>query len=90
MAQKSFRNNAAMTFISGAEEAPAKDKTPAGNYEVPEGYRLVRESKTERLHLLIRPTTKAALKDAAAAAGVSVNDLANQIFEEYAERHGKE
>lgn len=52
-------------------------------YEVPEGYRLVRERKTARLQLLVREAIKDNLRKEAAALGVSMNDLCNDIFEAY-------
>ena len=91
MAQKkSFKTNPAMQFISAAEEepiAPQQEEQPEG-VTSPKGYMLVKEMKTERVQLLIRPTTKAQIKQEAAAKGISLNDLVNQILEEHIERHG--
>ena len=88
MAKKEFKTNPAMQFISTPEEkeAPRKEAEPL---TAPEGYVLVREGKSARMQLLIRPTTKQKLKALADAKGVSVNDLANTIFDEYIERRGK-
>ena len=47
------------------------------------GYRLVREAKSERMQLLIRPTTKEALATIAKDAEISVNELVNRILEEF-------
>lgn len=90
---------AAENFISGAElqkpiieevepEKPTpKRKKKAPAITIPKGYRLEKELKSERLQLLIRPTTKQALKERAAKEGISVNDLINRVLEEYTEAH---
>ena len=41
------------------------------------------------MQLLVRPATKEAIKKAAAAQGLSMNDLVNNILDEYAERQGQ-
>ena len=56
--------------------------------DLPKGYKLVKENKSERMQLLVRPATKEAIKKAAAAQGLSMNDLVNNILDEYAERQG--
>lgn len=105
MAKKgSFKTNVAEQFISAAEEiqeekpkkaakAPAKEdklgRNPAINVEVPEGYRLAKEFKSERMQLLVRPALKKAIREEAAAQGISMNDLVNSIFEDYLERKVK-
>ena len=50
---------------------------------------LVKENKSERMQLLIRPALKDAIRAEAEAQGLSMNDLVNNIFEEYIERKGK-
>ena len=65
------------------EETPAAEAPAAENFTVPAGYRLIRESKSKRLQLLVTPTTAANLKTAAAVQGISLNELCNRIFEEY-------
>lgn len=88
MAKKDFKKNTAELFISTAEqEAPAASEREQGA-AIPKGYKLVRENKSERMQLLIRPTLKEAIKKEAQAQGVSMNDLINNIFEEYLERKG--
>ena len=80
MAKKDFKQNVAETFISAAE-APAD---PAQQeLVIPRGYRLAPEPKSIRLQLLVKPTTKAGIKEAAAANGQSMNDLINSILEDY-------
>lgn len=81
---KATRKNPTETFLSTAEEP--KEEAPAQEPAIPEGYKLVKESKSERLQLLIRPTTKKRLKVEAIAQGVSVNDLVSTILEDYLER----
>ncbi len=83
---KATRKNPTETFLSTAEEPKEEAKAPAQDLAIPEGYKLVKESKSERLQLLIRPTTKKRLKVEAIAQGVSVNDLVSTILEEYLER----
>lgn len=90
MARKNFKNPAEI-FISGAEqEAPKQEvkEEVQQDFTIPKGYRLEKEYKSERMQLLVRPTTKEAIKKAAAAQGLSMNDLVNQILDEYAERQG--
>ena len=53
------------------------------NFIVPKGYKLAQETKSERLQLLIQPTTKAALKELAAAKSISVNELINMVLKDY-------
>lgn len=48
---------------------------------IPKGYKVVRESRTERLQLLITPTLKESLKEYSKAQGTSVNEIANQLLE---------
>lgn len=55
--------------------------------KVPRGYELRKESKSERLQLLIRPTTKNAIKDMAEILGVSTNDFINTILEDFLDDH---
>ena len=88
--KKSFKTNPAMQFISAVEEetkAPKQDEQPEGVI-IPKGYRLVKEMKTERVQLLVRPTTKEQIKKEAAEKGISLNDLVNQILEDHIERQG--
>ena len=82
---KSFKKNAAELFIS-TPEAPEAPEAIQEGVTVPKGYKLVRENKSARMQLLVRPTTKEAIKKIADMDGVSMNDLVNSIFEEYIER----
>lgn len=97
MAKKDFKKNPAAMFMSVASEdlagADAEEKMdqvedPAAGLVIPKGYKLTKETKSERMQLLVRPTLKAELKAEAAAQGLSMNDLANNIFEEYMKERG--
>lgn len=46
-------------------------------------YKLVPETKSERIQLLVRPNTKAAITAIAADAELSVNELINRILEDF-------
>jgi hypothetical protein len=87
MAKKDFKKNAAELFISTAEE-PAQRPAEQESLSIPKGYKLVKENKSERMQLLVRPTLKEAIRKEAAAQGLTMNDLVNNIFEEYLERTG--
>ena len=89
MAKKDFKKNTAELFISTAEE-PKQGHTSRldMNGDIPKGYVLVKENKSERMQLLVRPTLKEAIKKEAQAQGLSMNDLINNIFEEYLEGRG--
>lgn len=89
MAKKDFKKNTAELFISAADkEEPARQQAEQDGVAIPKGYRLVKENKSDRMQLLVRPALKEAIKQEAAAQGVSMNDLVNCIFEEYLERKG--
>jgi len=114
MAKKSFTDNPALQFISGAdnqeESHPLKGKAfdrlkkrepepehlpdlmqqaePEGNFtrgELPEGYKLnpkYIEKRTKRIQLVVQPSLYDKLKAAADAAGLSLNEYANQAFKD--------
>ena len=69
--------------INAAEHFFKKEPAPAQ----PEARQ--KEYKSVRLQLLIRPTTKSGLKRIADDRGQSLNDLINQVLEEYTERNSK-
>ena len=48
---------------------------------IPAGYRLAPELKTERIQLLVKPSTKEVIKAKADAEGISLNECVNQILE---------
>lgn len=89
---KQFKKNTAEMFITDTDEAPATPSTDDGmtfSYKVPAGYRLQKEYKSERMQLLVRPLTKKLIKEQAAELGLSMNDLVNNILDEYVERNIK-
>lgn len=46
-------------------------------------YRLIEEYKSERMQLLIKPSTKKELKKIAEHGGISLNELVNRILESF-------
>lgn len=85
--QKDFTKSATDFFISGSgSEKPIQDEN---EIEIPRGYKLVKETKSERMQLLVTPTVKEEIKIIAVKDGVSMNDLANRIFEEYLKKRGE-
>lgn len=46
-------------------------------------WKLVREAKSERMQLLVRPATKEALMAIATKSEISVNELVNRILEAF-------
>lgn len=101
MARKNFRSedNPALQFIS-QETRDRKDREdrqagnlpadPIGNETaVPEGYKIVEESKTKRLQSLITPTTHEKLKKIAKRRGVSVNEVVNMAIKQFIESEGE-
>ena len=89
MAKKDFKKNAVEMFISAAEEQEAPQQMQEAGVAIPKGYKLVKENKSQRMQLLVRPALKDAIRAEAEAQGLSMNDLVNNIFEEYLERKGK-
>ena len=89
MVQKKNFKNPAMQFISTADAEEQQEAQQQEGVTIPKGYKLVKENKSQRMQLLVRPTLKDAIKAEAAAQGLSMNDLVNNIFEEYLERQGK-
>ena len=89
MAKKDFKKNPAEIFISAAEEQETPQQMQDTGVTIPKGYKLVKENKSQRMQLLVRPTLKDAIREEAEAQGLSMNDLVNNIFEEYLERKGK-
>ena len=86
---KNFKKNTAELFISAADETQEAPQAAQEGFSIPKGYKLVKESKSERMQLLVSKTLKDAIKQEAKAQGLSMNELANAIFEEYLERKGK-
>ena len=55
--------------------------------EIPKGMRLVKENKNERVQLLMRPTTKNAIRRMAMEQDISLNEMVHRILDEYVEAH---
>ena len=101
MAKKDFKagSNPAMQFISKesiekkAQDAGQLPADPIGKAiagsELPEGYKIVEESKTRRLQALITPTTHRKLKRIADRREISVNEALNIALKEFIEREGE-
>ena len=88
---KSFKKStealAAELFISAADEQEARQED-LGENKPRLGYKIgyIPENKTERMQLLVKPSIKKAIKELSTKRGLSMNELINQIFEEYLER----
>lgn len=86
MAKKDFKKSTAELFMTSPDEpvevAPVEviEKAPA---TVEKGYQIIPEYKTERLQLLLKPSTKKDLKRIAERDRISVNELINKILEDY-------
>lgn len=85
MNKKSFKNNAAMNFISqeSIDQVEQPEKAPEG-YKV--NHQLI-ECKSKRVQILIQPSVHEQLKVKAEAAGQSVNEIINKALIEYIEKH---
>jgi hypothetical protein len=83
--KKDFTNPTGL-FISQAQ--PTEERNTE-NFKVPEGYKLVRESKNKRLQLLVTPTIDENLRNRAVEESTSLNELCNRIFEEYLKGESK-
>lgn len=95
MARKSFKDNPALQFISGAEEqeqqkaqteqtaTEATLKAPT-DAKAPGGYKLnplYVETKSKRLQLVLQPSVFNRVKARAAESGLSVNEYCHQILD---------
>ena len=93
-----FKKNVTEEFFADAQPEAIQEEAPIeyrslekAKQLLPPGYSIKKENKTERLQLLVRPATKESLKKIAKAKGnISINELANIIFEEFIERIEKE
>ena len=88
---KSFKiNNPAMQYISGGEEVERSQSasTVARETEPAPAPQPVKESKSRRLQLLIRPSVYQAILSAAQARGESFNNMMDIILQDYIDREG--
>lgn len=82
---KSFRQNPTEFFLStapGEAESPSGAAPVESTDQIPEP-RIRRETKSRRVQILIRPGTHERLKRLAESRGQSLNDLINEILENY-------
>lgn len=84
---KTFKN-AAMNFISAEEPTTTPRADDPAGAQIPKGYKLVKESKSARTQILLRPATKEALREAAEEQGISLNELINTVLDSYIEGKG--
>lgn len=85
MAKKDFKT-ASELFLTPQEPAQKPEGSALEGPEaaaIPDGYKIIREAKTERLQILIRPTTHEKLKHIAAETGQSKNEIINNLIENY-------
>ena len=84
------QSNPALAFMSTEVQADAKKeaKHTKRTEPAPEGYKvnpLYIETKSKRLNLLIQPSLYAQIKEAAARAGLSVNETITEAIRDYLE-----
>lgn len=88
--KKTFKDNPALKFISGAEPTPtprpartqAAGPAPAAASPGPR----FGETKSQRVQLLMRPGLHRRLTEAARERGRSLNDLIHTVLEEWADQ----
>lgn len=70
------------------QKKPIKEKAKAAEQGafVPVGYVLKEEPKSQRLQLLLKPSTLNGLKEESERTGESVNAICNRLFEGYLKR----
>lgn len=86
--KKNFKQSAAEMFISSASDPDGTEPATApeidlNSINVPEGYIIRRESKNQRMQILVRPSTKKNLEEEASKRNTSMNDVINTIVEAY-------
>lgn len=85
--KKEIKDITAAFFEDEPKEEPAENEADQEEARTPrtadKSRRVVKEAKSERLNLLIRPHYKEALKDIAKSHKQSVNDLINDLIEKY-------
>lgn len=69
---------------AGSGTTPAAD--PGETLQAPKGYKLVPETKDARIQLLLKPSIKEGLRRAAHEEYTSINNLVNDILQEWLER----
>ncbi len=87
MAKKKFTEgeNPALQFISKPQEENII-KTDASVTDIPEGYKLVPETKSKRVNLVLRPTVHQKGVERAKQEGLSFSDYVHQLIEKDIEK----
>ena len=96
---KNFTQDPNKILISGATDPAAEDpireaptvletEVDLNSFQVPKGYRLVKESKSARLQTLTRPAVAKAISAEAKKQKKSINSLVNDVLEEYLRERG--
>lgn len=80
-----IKESIATAFMSGTNQ-PATAQDPEA-LEVPKGYKLVKESRTVRMQILVDADTKQYLKDKSYKLGLSMNEIINQALEDYIKKN---
>lgn len=87
MSKKTFKSNLeqiknpALQFISAtSNNEPTRKKEQILTNSIPEGYKVVPETKSRRLQLLIQPSLYDRIKEKAEETGTSVNDTIHSIL----------
>ena len=82
MAKKKNFEDASLDFLGIDEAAQTDEPVEIGmeREDLPDGYILKPEPKTEHLHLLLQKSIKAALVNEAKTNGISTNELLHRIL----------
>lgn len=73
-------NNHASRFTSNSSDNKSTKKKDCTSNSVPEGYKIVPESKSKRLQILIQPSLYNKIKERAEKNRTSVNDTIHSIL----------
>ena len=87
MAKKSFKAEVAKNFMNPAEAFITAAEIPQGEAAEPAPKR---ETKSVRVNLLFRPTTKRNIEKLAFVNKTSINDFIHIVLEEYIAAHSKD
>ncbi len=84
MAKKKFTDgeNPTLQFLTQPQEEK-EIKTDASVTDIPEGYKLVPESKSKRINLLMRPSLHKLAQERATKKEVSLSEYIHLAVEEY-------
>ncbi len=87
MAKKKFTEgeNPALQFISKPKEEPTPQSTITDITDVPKGFKLVPETKTKRVNLIMKPSLHEKAVEKSKSIGISFNEFINKMLEDYLE-----